>query len=80
MFSSGILSMYENLSIFVHALPLLLRYSDDNDLRRKLILVDVAPTLLFFLSGYLLDFVCFIGEILIGRKKESNLFTKTQLK
>ena len=78
MISSGILNLYDSHTYFMYALALLLWHPENNDTRKKLTLIDVAPAFLLLLSGYLLSFACFIGEMLIGRKKKSNLFTRTR--
>ena len=68
--ASGLYFKYMNDRSFLHRLPFLLEYSEEDTSKRKLTLTDVAPAFLILLMGYFLSFLVFMGEILMHRTKK----------
>ena len=70
--ASGLYFKYKSDKSFLYRLPFLLKYSEEDNSKRKLTLTDVAPAFLVLLSGSIVSFVVLIGEILSNPKKKDN--------
>ena len=76
MVASGLYSKYWKDYFFTFRLPLLFKYSKEYPSKRKLTITDVAPAFIFLLTGYLVSFLIFLGEVVLHHRKEMNFLRK----
>lgn len=72
LMASGLFFKYYRDSAFLIQLPNSLKHQEEDNNKRKLTITDVAPAFTFLLSGYIISFFVFIGEVL------SNCWKKTK--
>ena len=78
--ASGLYFKYQSDRSFLLRLPLLLKYSEEDTRKRKLVLTDVAPAFIVLLTGYFLSFLIFIVEMLTNPRKKVNSLKKKKEK
>lgn len=67
MMAAGHIFKFESDSNFVLGTPLLMKYYEENDTKRKLTLTDLAATFFILISGYILSIAVLFAEVISSR-------------